>query len=136
MKRTLFQELVSNRKGTIATFTALLMPIAIGGFGLGAEASYWYFAQRKLQNAADVAAFTAAAQLRVDRNQSTIESAALAAAVKTGYTTSIGTITTTWPPTSGTYAGDNNAVEITVLENHPRLFTAMFSSGDVPISGQ
>ncbi len=136
MIKALTRAFVSNRKGTIATFTALVMPVVIGGFGLGAEASYWYFTERKLQNSADVAAYAAAAQLRISREQSDLDSVALAAAVSTGYRTSIGTLTTSWPATSGSYAGDTNAVEITVREDVPRLFTALFSSGDVPISSR
>lgn len=124
------------RRGTIAILTALLMPLVIGGFGLGAEASYWYFAQRKLQNAADVAAYAAAAQLRTNRDTAALSGAALAAAVKTGYSTSLGSITANWPPSSGSFAGDNNAVEIALREDHPRLFTALFSSGTVAVSGR
>jgi hypothetical protein len=136
MKKTLFQAFANCRNGTIAVFTALLMPIAIGGFGLGAEASYWYFEQRKLQNAADVAAFAAAAQLRTNRDETSVTDAATAAAVKTGYSTSLGTLTVSWPPSAGTFAGDTNAVEIALREDHPRLFTAIFSSGDVALAGR
>ncbi len=135
MVKALFQAFISSRGGTIATLTALLMPVVIGGLGLGAEASYWYFTQRKLQNSADVAAYAAAAQLRTNRNQTAISEAALAAAVKTGYRTSIGTLTADWPATGGAYSGDSNAVEINVQENVPRLFTALFFTDDVPLSG-
>jgi len=136
MSLRLVRQLVDCRRGTIAIFGALLMPIAIGGFALGAEASYWYFAQRKLQNAADVAAFAAAAQLRTSNNVDTLSEAALAAAVKTGYDTSLGSMTANWPPSTGTFAGNSNAVEISLQENHPRLFTAIFSSGDVSLAGR
>ncbi len=136
MFKVLWKAFASNRKGTIATFTALVMPIVIGGFGLGAEASYWYFTEIKLQNSADVAAYAAAAQLRVSKDKDALASAALAAAVSTGYRSSIGTLTASWPATSGAYAGDTNAVEITVQEDLPRLFTAMFSSSDVLISSR
>ncbi|WP_428651625.1 pilus assembly protein TadG-related protein [Roseibium sp.] len=136
MIKALLQAFASDRRGTIATFTALVMPIVVGGFALGAEASYWYFTERKLQNSADVAAYAAAAQLRMSKNRTDLNNVALAAAVSTGYNTSFGTITTTWPATTGTYAGDTNAVEITVREDIPRLFTSLFSKGDVPIAGR
>lgn len=136
MAKSLFRAFFADRAGTIAIFSALLMPIVVGGFGLGGEASYWYFAQRKLQNAADVAAYAAAAQLRTNRDQVKIDEAVLAAATKTGYKTAIGTVVTNWPAVSGVYAGDENAVEIILRENHPRLFTAIFASGTVPISSR
>ncbi len=136
MISALSRAFVSNQKGTIAIVTGLVMPIVIGGFGLGAEASYWYFTERKLQNSADVAAYAAAAQLRISRDQSDLDSVALAAAVSTGYRTSIGTLTTKSPATSGAYAGVSNTVEITVREDVPRLFTALFASDDVPISSR
>ncbi|WP_428671824.1 DUF7305 domain-containing protein [Roseibium sp.] len=126
----------ADRSGTIAVFTALVMPVVVGGFALGAEVSFWYFTERKLQNAADVAAYVAAAQLKMDRDQETIESAAETAAIKTGYRTSIGTFTVAWPPTSGAYKDDTNAVEISIREDLPRLFTGLFSSEDVVIGGR
>ncbi|ASP35668.1 pilus assembly protein TadG-related protein [Labrenzia sp. VG12] len=124
------------QRGTIAVYTALLMPVAIGGFGLGAEASFWYFQQRKIQNAADVAAYAAATQLRLNRSEESLSDAALAAAVKTGYSTSLGNLTFSWPPGSGSFAGDGNAVEIALTENHPRLFTSLFTSGTISLSGR
>ncbi|MFA9475533.1 MAG: pilus assembly protein TadG-related protein, partial [Filomicrobium sp.] len=116
--------------------TGLLMPVVIGGFGLGGEVSYWYFTQRKLQNAADVAAYAGAVQLRPGQDQNAIESAALAAALKTGYRSSIGAITTNSPAVTGAFAGVANTVEATVREDVPRLFTSLFLTGDVPISGR
>jgi putative Flp pilus-assembly TadE/G-like protein len=136
MRKSIFRKITSDQRGTIATFTALLMPIVIGGLGLGAEASFWYFTQRKLQNSADVAAFAGAAQLRTNKSQQLVEDAALAAAVKTGYNTSIGTISTEWPAASGIYAGDANTVEITVSESLPRMLTALFSEGNISLSGR
>lgn len=136
MKIKLLRVFFQCRRGTIAIFTALVMPIVIGGFGLGAEASYWYFAQRKLQNAADVAAFTAAAQLRTNPDNDSLSSAALAAAVKTGYSVSLGSMTASWPPASGAFAGNSNAVEIALQEDHPRFFTAIFASDKVALRGR
>lgn len=128
--------LLSNRAGNIAITTAFVMPVVIGGFGLGAEVGYWYFTQRKLQNAADVAAYSGAAQLRAGQTYSAISSAAEAAAVETGYKASIGTISTNWPAATGTFAGDPKTVESTIQENVPRLFTSLFLGGSVPIQAR
>lgn len=53
-------ELRDNCRGNIAIITALSMPVLIGGAGMGLEASYWYYAHRAMQNAADAAAVAAA----------------------------------------------------------------------------
>ena len=136
MSKSLVSKFAPNQAGTIAVMTGVLMPVVIGGFGLGGEVSYWYFTQRKLQNAADVAAYAGAVQLRPGQDQNAIESAALAAALKTGYRSSIGAITTNSPAVTGAFAGVANTVEATVREDVPRLFTSLFLTGDVPISGR
>jgi len=136
MAKSLYRKFLSNQAGSIAIMIGLLMPVVIGGLGLGAEVGNWYFNQRKLQNAADVAAYAGGVQLRAEKDQTTIEGAALAAALKTGYTASIGTISANVPPTTGDFAGDTNAVEGVVQENVPRLFTAIFQDGNVPMSGR
>lgn len=130
------RKFLADQAGAIAVLTALLIPIVIGGFGLGAEVSYWYFNQRKLQNAADVAAYAGAVQLRSNGDQQTIVGAALAAAVKAGYKATIGTITLNSPAATGAFAGDPKAVEITVQETLPTLFTSLFMDGDVPMAGR
>ncbi|MDN3721614.1 hypothetical protein QW131_26725 [Roseibium salinum] len=83
-----------------------------------------------------MAAYAGASQLRLNKTQQAIADAATAAAVKTGYRASIGTITASWPAVNGTYAGDAKAVEITVQEDLPRMLTSIFLNGTVPISGR
>lgn len=116
--------------------TALAMPVVAGGLGLGSEVGYWYFNQRKVQNAADVAAYAAGAELRAGSSAAAIAAAATAAAEETGYVPARGVITTNAPPVTGPNAGDANAVEVTVSENLPRMFTGLFADGDVPVSGR
>lgn len=48
-----------NRQGGTAILFALMMPVLIGGLGLGAEVSNWYLTQRSMQNAADAAVLVA-----------------------------------------------------------------------------
>jgi hypothetical protein len=126
----------TNTAGAIAIMVGLGMPVFVGGIGLGAEISFWYFTQRKLQNGADVAAYAGAARLRATTDKQEIESAALAAARKTGYRDAIGTMTLNLPATTGAFAGMPNTVEVTLKEDVPRMLSAMFLSGDVPITGR
>ncbi len=123
VSKSIFSQFSLNTAGTIAIMTGVLMPVVVGGFGLGGEVSYWYFTQRKLQNAADVAAYAGAVQLRPGQDNVAVKNAALAAALKTGYRTSIGALTTNSPAATGAFAGTANTVEVTVREDVPRLFT-------------
>ena len=136
MIKSIYRRFLSDQAGVIAIMVALLMPVVVGGLALGAEVGFWYFNQIKLQNSADVAAYAGAVKLRADQDQQTIEDAAFAAAAKTGYDESIGTITVNTPPTTGAFAGDSNVVEVITQENVPRLFSAFFTDGDVPMSGR
>lgn len=127
---------IRNRNGTIAILFAILMPVMIGAMGLGAEVGYWYFSQRKVQNSADVAAHAGAVELRANQSLQVISASALSAATDSGFQAAIGTLTTRTPPQGGAFAGDANAVEVIVQENLPRLFTALFLDGDIPVSGR
>ncbi len=115
------------KKGTVATMMALLMPVIVGFCALGAEVMFWQFTQRNLQGAADAAAFSGTAQLVQGRNTSKIDAAALNAAYETGlHPTRADAPVINSPPASGTFSGDPNAVEVRLQENLPRLFTALF----------
>jgi len=122
--------------GAAAVVMALTMPVTIGGLGLGAEAGYWYFNQRKVQNAADIAAYAGAVALRSGRSASDIDAAALDGASDTGFLQGRGVITTNSPPLTGAFAGDPQAVEVVLREDLPRMFTAIYSEDDVPVSGR
>jgi Flp pilus assembly protein TadG len=52
--------LLADQRGTIAVMMAFLLPILVGGLGLGFEVSNWYLQTRAMQNAADSAALAAA----------------------------------------------------------------------------
>ena len=41
-------------RGMAAVIAAILMPLVIGGLGLGAETGFWYMKKNRLQAAADV----------------------------------------------------------------------------------
>ena len=65
-----------------------------------------------------------------------METAAAAAAEETGFAADIGTIVLNSPPSTGAYAGDPEAVEVTVQEDMPRWFTGLFSDGTVKVGGR
>jgi Flp pilus assembly protein TadG len=118
--------------GATAVLISLLLPVIIGGVGLGAETGYWYFLQRELQHMADVSAHAAGIRLRSGDETDQLQAAALDVATKAGYSGSDATLTLNWPPASGSYAGNTNAVEVVLTKTVPRLFSAVFS--DAPVS--
>ena len=50
----------TDQRGNIAVMMAFLLPVLIGGLGLGFEVSNWYLQTRAMLNAADSAAIAAA----------------------------------------------------------------------------
>lgn len=131
----MFSRFLRDTSGAIAIIAALVIPVVIGFVGVGAEVSFWYFNQRKIQNSADAAAYAAAVKLRINASQTDMESAGLDAASKSGFKTEIGTSQFDSPPASGAYT-EATAVEVTLREDVPRLFTALFAEGAVPMSGR
>jgi hypothetical protein len=120
----------------VAVTAAVAMPVIVGGFGLGAEVGWWYFNQRKVQSAADMAAYAGAVALRSGKSSSEILEAAGDAADKSGFVADRGELTASAPPTEGAYTGDARAVEATVEEELPRMFTALFADGPVQVAGR
>ena len=122
--------------GTIVIVAAILLPVAIGGMGMGAEAGLWYYTQRQLQHAADTAAHGAGIRKRQGDTQAEIEAVALALAIEGGFDAGRGTITVENPPTSGSYAGNPKAVAVNLGENIPRLFTSIYSHRPVNVASR
>jgi len=123
-----------NRRGNVATLFALLAPVMIGGLGLGAETSYWYYTDLRLQAAADAAAYAGAIEKRSGSDTATVDAAASSAAGQNGFLSG-GTITVNSPPTSGAYQ-TSDAVEVVLRQNVARAFTAIFSSNPVAESAR
>jgi len=117
-----------NRKGNIAVMTALLMPMIVGGAGLGVETGYWYYQQLHLQQAADAAVYAAALELH-EGNTSQMLSSATAAATLNGYTSSTDTISEVTP--SATYPSDARSVDVSMTRSVTRGFSAVFKTTPV-----
>jgi hypothetical protein len=128
--RSHLDRFLHSKRGNIATLFALLAPIMIGGIGLGAETSYWYFTDLKLQAAADAAAYAGAIEKRSGSNTTNVTAAATDAATQNGFNAGGGTVTVNSPPTSGAYQ-TSNAVEVILDQKIARSFTAVFSSNPV-----
>lgn len=121
-----------SKRGNVAIITAMVAPVLIGFCGLGADAGYWYYRQRNLQSAADIAAYNGAVVLQNSASLSAITDASTAGASGNGWASTNGTITVNNPPTSGPNQ-NTHSVEVLLSENEPRYFTAIFSTGTVPV---
>jgi uncharacterized membrane protein len=119
--------------GNIAIITALVTPLIVGFSGLGAETAYWYYRQRDLQAAADIASYTGAIAKRGGGNAASITSAATTDAAKNGWKQAIGTIAVHNPPTSGANV-NANSVEVLLTETEQRFFSAIYNPAPFTIT--
>jgi len=130
-----FQSLVRRflcaRSGNVAMIATIALPALIGFCGYGGDVCYWYYRQRVVQAAADIAAYNATVALRSGATLATIDQTALNAANQNGWQSAIGAITVNTPPTSGRHQ-DAQSVEVLLTENEPRFFTALFFRNQVP----
>jgi hypothetical protein len=131
--RSLFQAFQRCESGNVAIIAAAVMPVIVGFCGLGADVGYWYYRQRALQSAVDIAAYNAAIMLRSGAREAAIAEGASSDATENGWVSSQGTITVHTPPTSG--ASQNpESVEVILTERQPRFFSQVFSSDVVNVS--
>lgn len=133
--KSLFHKLSGFRKsqdGNTAIMFALTLPIVVGAAGLGVETGYWYFMDRELQTAADVAAYAAAVEKRGGSTNSNIDAAALSEAEAHGFNHATGSITVNHPPTSGTHQ-NSSSVEVILSMPAERFFSAIYSTEEVTL---
>ncbi|SDA42573.1 Putative Flp pilus-assembly TadE/G-like [Mesorhizobium qingshengii] len=113
----------------VATIFALSLPIVVGAAGFGVETSYWYYNSLRLQATADAAAYAGALEQISGSDKPTIVAAATQSAKTNGLGS--GTIVVNTPPASGPNTA-KKAVEVIVRQNLDRMFTAIFTRGQVP----
>jgi len=113
--------------GNVAILFAILLPVIIGLCGIGVEVGYWYFKNRQLQSAADIAAFSGAVAIYNDSKNADVVQVATAAATANGFSPSDGTIFVRNPPASGNFQ-NASSVEVELTFSTPRIFSALFNS--------
>lgn len=121
----------SNSSGSVAVITALLFPVLIGGMALGAEAGYWYLSQRKMQQAADMAAYSAAVQLRSGLSKEIAEASATEVAQSNGLRIGDDTIIVRNPPAQGSRKDVTSAAEVEITRQQTRYFTLIYEKAPV-----
>lgn len=132
--------------GGAAIIMGLMTPIIIGGLAFGAEIGYWELTKRRIQNAADLAAYAAGTQIRSGKSGAALETAALDVAEESGYTNGTNGLEIQYPPTSAPLVndslnpgatvdpnGDAEYVYVVLTESVKRNFTRYFASGSTTI---
>ena len=128
----------NDEAGSYLVVTALLLPALIGVVGLGTEGGLWYLRHGKMQGAADAAAVSAATEYYLQRKAETLAVQARAVTAANGFTHGAQgvVVTVNRPPTSGPYAADQKAVEVSVREPQTRLFSVLFDRGPLNITAR
>lgn len=126
---------LADTRASTALLFSLSLPVLVGTAGLGVETGYWYFKQRELQTAADVAAIAGAVEKRAGNTSTAIDAAATTEAIEHGFEKGVGTIDVNDPPSSGAY---QNARSVEVLLTMPatRFFSKIFSDETVTLKAR
>lgn len=130
--RTKLRQFRDDRRANTAIMFALTLPLVVGAAGLGVETGYWYYMDRELQTAADVAAYAGAVEKRAGSSTSVINSTALTESVQHGFDAATGTIIVHTPPTSGTHQ-NTTSVEVILSQPAQRFFSAIYSTSQVTL---
>jgi Flp pilus assembly protein TadG len=127
--RLMAHRIFRGTSANVATIFALTLPIVVGAAGFGVETSYWYYNSLKLQATADAAAYAGALEKISGSDTPTIVAAATQSAATNGLGS--GTIVVNTPPASGPNTA-KKAVEVIVGQKLDRIFTSIFTQGQVP----
>jgi Flp pilus assembly protein TadG len=121
----------ADQRGTIAVMMAFLLPVLVGGFGLGFEVSNWYLQTRAMQNAADSAAIAAAADASANY---AVEAKAVAA--QYGFVDGSNNVTVTASNTAACPAGGNTCYSVTITSKVPLYLAQVVGySGNTTVNG-
>jgi Flp pilus assembly protein TadG len=122
MKRKNLRE----QEGAVIVLFALMLPVFIGGVGLAIDGGAMYEQNRRMQTAADAAALAGAHEVRL-QHAGTYEAAALDSAELNGFLrNNVTGIDVRNPPTTGTYKGNTEYVEVVVSQPQPLFFMSLF----------
>lgn len=120
----------SNADGGVAILFAILLPVMLGFLALAMDTGVWYSNQRNMQSTADLAAITAGHSIG-SLNSSEMLAYVKSESSRNGFPESNGvTITAESPPTSGTYAGNANALEVQLSQPQNRFFSKLAMSSN------
>ena len=122
--------------GAFAMVAAFALPVFVGAAAFGTEEGLLLYKQRQMQHAADSSAVSAAAAY-VAGNSSIVTQAD---SVATSYGFADGKNSTTvivnQPPKSGPNQNNNQAIEVIITQNQPRLFSSIWGAAPVAVTAR
>lgn len=117
--------------GNVTIMTALMMPVILGFSSFAIDYGVWLYQKRQLQTIADISAMGGVTAIKNGKTSS-VTSYATADAALNSFTAGSGkTITVNYPPTSGTYQSNNNAVQV-ILTQQSQSYLSSFMLATPP----
>lgn len=115
-------------RGQVLPLVALCLAVIMGFAGMAVDVGYLEYTQRQQQSATDAAAIGGAQQFVYSGcGSSAGTTAAQKDATTNGYTTGGNTtVAVSIPPSTGSYAGNNCAVQVQITSPHATFFTQLF----------
>ena len=134
--RSLLRRLANDRSGAIAVTTGLAMTMLLGFAGLAVDVGAWQADQRKMQDAADNAAYSAAVTAHNGVGDPTTSAKAIAASMGFPNGQSGIQVLVHNPPQQGKFAGNGNAWEVAIAQPQKMWFANLFLSSEPTASGR
>lgn len=127
--------LLQDTSGASAVMWALALPVVIGGIGLGVDITEWHTSKRNLQTITDAAVVASSYEISgSNESEANMLTVANGEFTRNGFSEDDGVeLTLNYPPSSGSYSGNNYAVEIIATQPQERYFSKLFMSSD-PVS--
>jgi hypothetical protein len=115
---------------------AVVLPVIILFCGLSLDVGLLEFKKLQMQSAADAAAI--GAELEWERNTGNWASAGQLDAAANGFTNGVNgvTVSVVQVPTSGSYSGDYDALQVTITQSVKTIFMGTLNGGSQTISAQ
>lgn len=120
--KTFFKRLREDRQGNLLLMAAAGMTALVGAAGIGVDTVQWYLWKRQMQQAVDTGATAGALALTFGRDHTAAATSELGRTVNTTYT--IEAIRN--PPATGSFAGDNGAIEVIATTSTALPFSSVF----------
>jgi hypothetical protein len=126
------------QSGFVLIVTSLAIVMMLGFLGLAVDVGFMQFQKRRIQSAADSAAQGGAFEVLNHSNNTAIISAAKHDSALNGFSDGVNgvTVTVNYPPASGAYATQTNAVEAIVSQDTPTYFMSLFGFTSAPIAAR
>ncbi len=120
----LIRRFARDENGVVAVMLAMMLPVIMGMAAIGVDLGAWFADARSLRNATVLAAVAGGHELRRGNdNTYSLSNRVEQEAVRNGFDSGTGSMTVSWPPSTGTYAGDAYAIEVTATGQASTFFS-------------